>query len=416
MELGKQLSLSKKIKSAPISKMLPEVINEWDAIPKNLIDEIYMRLVEADTNDIFIIGQSELFTKLIIQTKRTRDARFYLLLEERRLFPDKVDSLIQLLMHGINTEMVEQALLRHLESTLNDETFNRAPEILRSLEEQGSIDCLAELVRIEYDHRERFKIALDLVRAPRSWDSDEARAKTTEAKVAELTAVPTGEALKAAIKGVEARDKPRDEDWLISTDRGNAILGKVMVPKADLPDKIWPLPADEAVHKDEGQYLEFKTSLRGLVGRTDKDYFVENTPQWRVIKAIAGLANAEGGQVIIGVDDSINENNCRKIIGIEEDYDVVGGNKDQYGIYLQQLIKRRVPATANNVNITFADVSSKTICLITIEPSDVPVWMNWKQNKGSGILQALFNRTNAYTERLNDEEAEKYIAKRFPRN
>ena len=130
-----------------------------------------------------------------------------------------------------------------------------------------------------------------------------------------------------------------------------------------------------------------------------------------MVKAIASFANAKGGLLVIGVEESPGVRDQRKIIGIEDDYNLVGGSRDRYSLYLQDLISKRIPDASNGVEIRFDKVSSKTVCMVEVFPSVSAVMMNEPVDRGE--KEVFYCRTNAKTESYEGKRLLEYCRKRF---
>lgn len=108
--------------------------------------------------------------------------------------------------------------------------------------------------------------------------------------------------------------------------------------------------------------LEFKSSLRWdyQFGKTNKK--LEEV----ILKTIAAFANSNGGTLLIGVDDS------GKILGLENDYSWLLGDKDEFELHLRNIISKPfgIAFAANKLKISFPTVESQEICQVETQPSD----------------------------------------------
>ena len=149
------------------------------------------------------------------------------------------------------------------------------------------------------------------------------------------------------------------------------------------------------IKKGESQKLEFKSTLRWDVrqGKTNKD--LEKV----ILKTIAGYMNAEGGQLIIGVEDG------GSLFGLEQDYMTLSnGNRDEFENHLVQLVKETMGADrVRYFSTIFEMIEGKDVCLITVLKSDNPVYV---KSQGS---EELYVRTGNNTSSLSMSEAQSYI-------
>jgi len=109
--------------------------------------------------------------------------------------------------------------------------------------------------------------------------------------------------------------------------------------------------------------------------------------------------NAEGGQLIIGVEDG------GSIFGLEQDYMTLSnGNRDEFENHLVQLVKETMGADrVRYFSTIFEMIEGKDVCLITVLKSDNPVYV---KSQGS---EELYVRTGNNTSSLSMSEAQSYI-------
>lgn len=136
-----------------------------------------------------------------------------------------------------------------------------------------------------------------------------------------------------------------------------------------------PLQLEELIAGGESEMLEFKSSLRWdyQFGKTNKK--LEEV----IIKTIAAFANSNGGTLLIGVDDS------GKILGLENDYSWLLGDKDEFELHLRNIISKSfgIVFTANKLKISFPTVESQEICQVETQPSDKSMII--KGTDGNGV-------------------------------
>ena len=123
----------------------------------------------------------------------------------------------------------------------------------------------------------------------------------------------------------------------------------------------------EMIEAGEHEKLEFKTSLRwdGKLQQVNKE--LEKT----VMKTIAAFLNSEGGHLVIGVDDH------GQPIGLEKDFSSLPKpSADGFENHFNNLFNQMIgPEYRRLVKINFSNVSGKTICLASIEPSQKPAYL-----------------------------------------
>ena len=152
----------------------------------------------------------------------------------------------------------------------------------------------------------------------------------------------------------------------------------------------------------ENNRLEFKSSIRWDVDEGRVSKVLEGV----AIKTIAGFLNAEGGTLLIGVDDS------GRAVGLAGDYkSLKGQNRDAFEQHLQQVVARDLgeALSASYMTVNFHEIDGEDICQVTVDPSDEPVYVE-------NSKQALFYlRSGNLTRALPVDETVKYVQHRWGR-
>ena len=128
-----------------------------------------------------------------------------------------------------------------------------------------------------------------------------------------------------------------------------------------------PIGVAELLQVGESQTIEFKSTARWNLraGRPDKK--MEHV----IAKTVCGLLNAQGGKLLIGVDDDAN------LVGLAADMQTLGNkaNRDGYELWLRQLLDNSLSLpTAGIVRISFESVASVDICVVSASSSGKPVF------------------------------------------
>jgi hypothetical protein len=118
------------------------------------------------------------------------------------------------------------------------------------------------------------------------------------------------------------------------------------------------------IAQGEGSNLEFKARFHG----GSADYRLEMA----TVKTVAGMLNADGGKLILGVKDD------GEIIGIETDYKKQGKqNRDGFEIELTNELEAKLGANALPlIQIYFAEVEEHDICVVEVTPSGKPIYVH----------------------------------------
>lgn len=155
---------------------------------------------------------------------------------------------------------------------------------------------------------------------------------------------------------------------------------------------------------DETERREFKSSAF-------YSYADPNIPQKvifeaSVLKPVAGLLNARGGFLFIGVDDNATP------LGIQPDLDLKRWNTEQYVRHLTGRIDEEFGSTAATcTHISIETVKGMEICVVEVDPSPNPVWL-LKAEK-SGKRKVFYVRTSNSTRELSGPDFVSYLRKRW---
>jgi hypothetical protein len=111
----------------------------------------------------------------------------------------------------------------------------------------------------------------------------------------------------------------------------------------------------ELIAAGESLNVEFKSSARYSYKGQVRDPKLEHV----IVKTIAGFMNAEGGTLLIGVDDK------GQVVGLEADYQTLGKrNRDGYELFLTQLLDTNLSgASLPLARISFSQVDGQDVCL-----------------------------------------------------
>jgi hypothetical protein len=149
------------------------------------------------------------------------------------------------------------------------------------------------------------------------------------------------------------------------------------------------------IGEGESGSLEFKSSFRWDMKQEKANKALEAV----VVKTLAGFMNADGGTLLIGVDDD------GKVLGLDKDYGTLRKkNRDGFEQAVMGAVAAAIGTDAcRNVQIVFHDMQGKDVCRVIVRPSPRPVYMKQDQTA------MFFLRAGGGTRRLNVEEAVDYI-------
>ena len=131
---------------------------------------------------------------------------------------------------------------------------------------------------------------------------------------------------------------------------------------------------DDLLSRGESQLVEFKSTVRfnAHIGGVDKR--LEHV----IVKSVCGFLNADGGTLLIGVDDD------GRVLGLEEDMRTMSRpGRDTYELHLRQLLDANLSTpTAGLVSIRFEGGEPREVCLVSVSPSAKPVFAKPEQGRG----------------------------------
>ncbi|MDX9913683.1 MAG: ATP-binding protein [Candidatus Moranbacteria bacterium] len=149
------------------------------------------------------------------------------------------------------------------------------------------------------------------------------------------------------------------------------------------------------ISQGENNFVEFKSSLRW-------DYEKNNTNrilEYVVAKTMCAFLNADGGKLIIGVDDS------GAALGLEKDYQTLHKkNKDGFLLQLTQIINQYLGKEFYHyIDWRIIEIDGADICIVEILPSDIPAYLNNENNN------EFFVRKSSSSQPLNMRQVAEYI-------
>ena len=157
-----------------------------------------------------------------------------------------------------------------------------------------------------------------------------------------------------------------------------------------------PPTAAEMIADGESASVEFKSTARWNTHTEEKDPRMEMV----IAKTVAGFLNAEGGTLIIGVDDD------GRPVGLERDLKLMKApDTDRYELWLTDHLERTLgkPALAF-VTTSFEPYAGDEVAVVRIEASDRPVFLD--EPKGGRTADFYVRMGNSTRKMLMDEFAD----------
>jgi len=154
----------------------------------------------------------------------------------------------------------------------------------------------------------------------------------------------------------------------------------------------------DIITQGESAVLEFKSSLRTEV----PGGAVNKTLEKVVVKTVAGLLNAQGGSLLIGVSDNGD------VLGLKADLASSPSlaDRDGFELHLTKLLSNALGLSALAfTTVTFHSVGDRDVCQVAVTPTDHPIYVD------DGATSIFYLRTGNATNALPIEEAVKYYTR-----
>jgi len=123
---------------------------------------------------------------------------------------------------------------------------------------------------------------------------------------------------------------------------------------------------EDIIAAGESQTTEFKSTARW------NSYTGQAHPKLEhvIVKTVCGFLNAEGGTLLIGIDDDGN------VLGLGNDFSTLSkANADGYELFLRQLLDSSLTqTTAATVRVRFATLDDRQVCVVSVAASGKPVF------------------------------------------
>jgi hypothetical protein len=164
---------------------------------------------------------------------------------------------------------------------------------------------------------------------------------------------------------------------------------RALVPRPGDPEIL------SLIEQGENAELEFKSTVRWDLREGKKNPELEAI----IRHTVAGLLNAHGGTLLIGVADD------GSIIGLQLDYGTFKKpNRDGFELFLTDLLLGGLGKDlATSIRTTFHEVDGKDVCRLTVAASPRPVFLD-------GVF---YLRAGNSTRRLSTQEAVQYCKTRW---
>jgi uncharacterized membrane protein YeaQ/YmgE (transglycosylase-associated protein family) len=155
--------------------------------------------------------------------------------------------------------------------------------------------------------------------------------------------------------------------------------------------------AAEIAAGGETDRVEFKQTARWNTHTKQRDEKMEMV----IAKAVAGFMNADGGTLLIGVDDGGNPT------GLENDLSLGKmADHDRYQLWLIDHIQRTLGKTAaTRLSVEFEPIQGVDVCRVDVDASDRPVFLD---EPGGPRTADFYVRIGNSTRKLLPDEMLRY--------
>jgi hypothetical protein len=178
-------------------------------------------------------------------------------------------------------------------------------------------------------------------------------------------------------------------------------LGIVTLGLTGLDEEPESDPTD-LIASGESSVVEFKSSARWNMYTHARDERLEQ----KIVETVAGFMNADGGTLLIGVDDEGIP------VGLDEDLKLMNKpDTDRYHLWLTDLLTTELgTAAAASITIRFTKLAEDTdICVVRAPASPVPVFVHPPKSDAHDFYLRVQNSTR----KLSTEDYEAYRSGRW---
>jgi hypothetical protein len=185
-------------------------------------------------------------------------------------------------------------------------------------------------------------------------------------------------------------------------DELNAFLDGI----TDTTPSELPVSLEDLISEGEDEELEFKSSLRWDFKENKTNKALEDV----IIKTVAAFTNAQGGTILIGVNDD------GEVLGLERDYQSLGGaDRDKFELHLRNILNNRFGKAfvSSKLQISFPSVQQTEICQVDVQLASTAMVIP-TQDKHGQTQEKFYIRSGNSSQELPMNEMQSYLAARFP--
>ena len=166
-----------------------------------------------------------------------------------------------------------------------------------------------------------------------------------------------------------------------------------------------PATIEDLIAEGESDELEFKSSLRWDL----REAVVSKKIEEVIVKTVAAFANAQGGSLVIGVDDD------GQVIGLSHDYQSFDeADRDHFELHLRNLLTQQLGTAfvASKVQVRFHRVDGADVCQVDVTAATEPLIVTSKDKNGQAV-QKFYVRNGPSSQEVSMGEMSAYVKERF---
>jgi hypothetical protein len=182
-------------------------------------------------------------------------------------------------------------------------------------------------------------------------------------------------------------------------------LNKFLNGIAKLEETTTPASLEDLIAEGETDDLEFKSSVRWDYREQCSNRKLSEV----IVKAIAAFANAQGGTLLIGVNDD------GEVMGLERDYSALGNiDRDKFELHLRNLLNAALGEAfvASKLKVAFPMVNGIEICQVNVFPAQKPVFVEMTDKNGHAA-EKFYVRSGNSSQEMTPSEMHGYVSERF---
>jgi len=181
-------------------------------------------------------------------------------------------------------------------------------------------------------------------------------------------------------------------------------LNKFLDGIAKLEETTTPASIEDLIAEGETD-LEFKSSVRWDYREQRSNKKLSEV----IVKTIAAFANAQGGTLLIGVNDD------GEVLGLERDYSALGNvDRDKFELHLRSVLNGALGEAfvASKLKVAFPMVNGIEICQVNVSPAQRPVFVEMTDQNGQAA-EKFYVRSGNSSQEMTHSEMHTYVSERF---